>query len=336
MLEYVALTAAGEGYGEVDEAGASECESDIDGDDAGRMNRLDEQIEFSTGYSYSSGRRRSTGATRCVTTRTTAASPAEQGVRHVQARYGRCEKVDDELSRRLRRREVQQEFLVIGAAALTNKGLTPYMNFCKEKRVDVVKKNKKASFGEVGKILGAMWGKLTDAQKKKARAAAAPRRRRRRPTRTPSPKRTRTTRRRRDGGGRGRGRGRSGGALSRFPGQAMQGAEEDEEPEEEERDEFYNGEADAADADGGDKAARRRRTTTTSQGLPPHRVGGAQLLLRRLPRRPAPDAVLPQRVLDSDDDGYGGRRTTATATAAAPAARAVTGPRRRSRLQRVQ
>lgn len=40
-----------------------------------------------------------------------------------------------------------------------------YMNFCKASRAGIVKSNPKASFGEVGKLLGAAWGKLGDAGK---------------------------------------------------------------------------------------------------------------------------------------------------------------------------
>ena len=45
----------------------------------------------------------------------------------------------------------------------------PYMNFCKEMRPKIVKENSKLTFGEVGKALGAAWGKLSDAQKEKVR-----------------------------------------------------------------------------------------------------------------------------------------------------------------------
>ena len=43
----------------------------------------------------------------------------------------------------------------------------PYMVFCKEQRPKIVKANPNMSFGEVGKALGAAWGKLSDAQKAK-------------------------------------------------------------------------------------------------------------------------------------------------------------------------
>lgn len=43
----------------------------------------------------------------------------------------------------------------------------PYMAFCKEMRPKIVKENPGMAFGEVGKALGAAWGKLSDAQKAK-------------------------------------------------------------------------------------------------------------------------------------------------------------------------
>ena len=43
----------------------------------------------------------------------------------------------------------------------------PYMVFCKEMRPKIVKENPAFTFGEVGKALGAAWGKLSDAQKAK-------------------------------------------------------------------------------------------------------------------------------------------------------------------------
>jgi len=42
-----------------------------------------------------------------------------------------------------------------------------YMNFCKKERASIVKANPKATFGEVGKLLGAGWAKLSDAAKAK-------------------------------------------------------------------------------------------------------------------------------------------------------------------------
>ena len=44
---------------------------------------------------------------------------------------------------------------------------SPYMLFCKAERPNIIKKNPKLTFGEVGKELGAAWGKLSDAQKAK-------------------------------------------------------------------------------------------------------------------------------------------------------------------------
>tara|TARA_B100000513_G_C11892972_1_gene182932 strand:+ start:1171 stop:1404 length:234 start_codon:yes stop_codon:yes gene_type:complete len=43
----------------------------------------------------------------------------------------------------------------------------PYMIFCKEQRPKIVAANKGLTFGEVGKALGAAWGKLTDKEKAK-------------------------------------------------------------------------------------------------------------------------------------------------------------------------
>ena len=43
----------------------------------------------------------------------------------------------------------------------------PYMVFCKEMRPKIVKENPSYSFGEVGKALGAAWGKLSDKEKAK-------------------------------------------------------------------------------------------------------------------------------------------------------------------------
>ena len=42
-----------------------------------------------------------------------------------------------------------------------------YMLFCKKERPAIVKANPNATFGEVGKLLGAAWGKLSDASKAK-------------------------------------------------------------------------------------------------------------------------------------------------------------------------
>ena len=43
----------------------------------------------------------------------------------------------------------------------------PYMIFCQAERPRIVKVNPSMAFGEVGKALGAAWGKLSDAQKAK-------------------------------------------------------------------------------------------------------------------------------------------------------------------------
>ena len=43
----------------------------------------------------------------------------------------------------------------------------PYMIFCNAERPKIVKANPNMPFGEVGKALGAAWGKLSDAQKAK-------------------------------------------------------------------------------------------------------------------------------------------------------------------------
>ena len=47
------------------------------------------------------------------------------------------------------------------------------MNFCKEMRPKIVKDDPTLSFGDVGKALGASWGKLTDAQKLKVLAVSS-------------------------------------------------------------------------------------------------------------------------------------------------------------------
>ena len=43
----------------------------------------------------------------------------------------------------------------------------PYMVFCKEMRPKIVKENPGMAFGEIGKALGAAWGKLSDKEKAK-------------------------------------------------------------------------------------------------------------------------------------------------------------------------
>jgi len=52
-------------------------------------------------------------------------------------------------------------------AAKEKKAPGPYMVFCKEERPKILAKNPGMAFGEVGKALGAAWGKLSDAQKAK-------------------------------------------------------------------------------------------------------------------------------------------------------------------------
>ena len=47
------------------------------------------------------------------------------------------------------------------------KAPSAYMLFCKKERPAIVKANPSATFGEVGKLLGAAWGKLSDASKAK-------------------------------------------------------------------------------------------------------------------------------------------------------------------------
>jgi uncharacterized protein (DUF736 family) len=45
------------------------------------------------------------------------------------------------------------------------------MNFAKQTRAKIVKENPNFTFGEVGKELGAQWGKLSQAQKDKFKAS---------------------------------------------------------------------------------------------------------------------------------------------------------------------
>ncbi|MDB4339379.1 HMG-box domain-containing protein [bacterium] len=45
------------------------------------------------------------------------------------------------------------------------KAPTPYVVFCEEMRPKIVKANPAFTFGEVGKALGAAWGKLSQAEK---------------------------------------------------------------------------------------------------------------------------------------------------------------------------
>jgi hypothetical protein len=47
------------------------------------------------------------------------------------------------------------------------KAKQPYMVFCKAERPKIVEANPGMKFGDIGKALGAAWGKLSDAQKAK-------------------------------------------------------------------------------------------------------------------------------------------------------------------------
>jgi hypothetical protein len=49
-----------------------------------------------------------------------------------------------------------------------------YIVFSTEKRDSVKAKNPQASFGQIGKILGEMWGALSDAEKAQYKAKATP------------------------------------------------------------------------------------------------------------------------------------------------------------------
>ncbi|KAJ2453988.1 Non-histone chromosomal protein 6 [Coemansia sp. RSA 2336] len=51
-------------------------------------------------------------------------------------------------------------------AAKPKRALSAYMFFSQAKRNEVKENNPNATFGEIGKLLGEMWGKLTDEQKK--------------------------------------------------------------------------------------------------------------------------------------------------------------------------
>ena len=52
--------------------------------------------------------------------------------------------------------------------------LSPYMVFCKEKRPNIISENPGMSFPDVGRALGAAWGKLSDAQKAAYKQEIAP------------------------------------------------------------------------------------------------------------------------------------------------------------------
>ena len=55
----------------------------------------------------------------------------------------------------------------VAKKATTKKPLTGYMLFASERRADVVAENPGIKFGEIGKLLGAQWSKLTEAEKAK-------------------------------------------------------------------------------------------------------------------------------------------------------------------------
>ena len=52
------------------------------------------------------------------------------------------------------------------AAPKAKRGPSPYIVFCTEQRSKIKAANPSATFGELGKLLGAAWGKMSDAQKK--------------------------------------------------------------------------------------------------------------------------------------------------------------------------
>jgi len=54
-----------------------------------------------------------------------------------------------------------------GGAAGEKRKVSPYIVFTKEMRPKIVKDNPGMGFGDVGKALGEVWKKLTDAQKDK-------------------------------------------------------------------------------------------------------------------------------------------------------------------------
>lgn len=54
------------------------------------------------------------------------------------------------------------------------KPLSPYMVFCKEQRPNIISENPGMSFPDVGRALGAAWGKLSDAQKAAYKQETAP------------------------------------------------------------------------------------------------------------------------------------------------------------------
>ena len=52
------------------------------------------------------------------------------------------------------------------AAPKVKRAPSPYIVFCTENRDKIKAANPSATFGELGKLLGAAWGKMSDAQKK--------------------------------------------------------------------------------------------------------------------------------------------------------------------------
>ena len=52
------------------------------------------------------------------------------------------------------------------AAPKVKRAPSPYIVYCTENRDKIKAANPSATFGELGKLLGAAWGKMTDAQKK--------------------------------------------------------------------------------------------------------------------------------------------------------------------------
>ena len=312
------------GYGEVDEAGESECESDVDGDDMMRMKRLDDQLDFNQGYSYGYGRgrvRRSAGVNQKMRYHTYHRGLYLPNKPYLDTKPGatvRQEKVDELLAGNGFDVEKYNKAFplasVEGGMLLEGNKRAPsaYMNFCKKERPAIVKKNPKASFGEVGKLLGAAFAKLTAAQQNKYKhgggssSSAAV-------DDDDDDEDDEDVEEESDDDdemeeGEGEGEDAAEELYLDFLGQAMQGAEDEEEPEEEERDEFYNGDAaDAADADGGGKAGKedkhddvRDYRRIASAARDSYYYGGFRggEQLHHYHHVPSDD--------DDDDDGYGG------------------------------
>ena len=60
--------------------------------------------------------------------------------------------------------------LVTGGAAETTKPkreLSPYIKYCKEQRPQIIQKDPKATFGEIGKMLGEQWKNMSAKDKEK-------------------------------------------------------------------------------------------------------------------------------------------------------------------------